>query len=132
LAVADELGQHALGEHCVGQIETRKFILMRLGRHRQLFDEPVVQRPVVLELQRADRMRDAFDGIRLAVRIVVAWIDRPFGAGARMMRMQDAVQHGVAQVDVAGDHADLGAQHARTVRKLAGLHAAEQVEILLD
>src|ERR1700677_4647279 len=78
------------------------------------------------------RMRDAFDGVGLAVRIVVAWIDRPFDAGARMMRMQDAVQHRVAQVDVAGGHVDLGAQHARAVRELAGLHAAEQVEILLD
>src|SRR5271154_3703961 len=77
-------------------------------------------------------MRDAFNGIGLTVRIIPAWIYRPFGAGARMMRMQDAVQHGVAQVDVAGGHVDLGAQHTRTVRKLAGLHAAEQVEILLD
>src|ERR1700722_20694548 len=49
-----------------------------------------------------------------------------------MMRMQDAVQHRVAQVDVAGGHVDLGAQHARAVRELAGFHAAEQVETLLD
>ena len=29
-------------------------------------------------------------------------------------------------------HVDLGAQHARAVRELAGAHAAEQVEVLLD
>ncbi len=46
--------------------------------------------------------------------------------------MQDPVQHRVAQIDVARSHVDLGAQHARAVWKLAGLHAAEQVEILLD
>ena len=45
--------------------------------------------------------------------------------------MQDAVEHGVAQVDVAGGHVDLGAQHARAVRKFAGLHAAEQVEVFV-
>ena len=46
--------------------------------------------------------------------------------------VQDAVEHRVAQVDVARGHVDLGAQHARAVRELAGPHAAEQVEVLLD
>ena len=55
-----------------------------------------------------------------------------FFAGARMVGVQDAVEHRVAQVDVAGRHVDLGAQHARAVRKFAGAHAAEQVEIFLD
>ena len=48
-----------------------------------------------------------------------------------MARVQDAVEHGIAQVDVAGRHVDLRAQHAGAVRKLAGAHAAEQVEIFL-
>jgi hypothetical protein len=48
-----------------------------------------------------------------------------------MMRMQDAVQHGIAQVDVARGHIDLGPQHARAVREFTDLHAAEQVEILV-
>ena len=86
---------------------------------------------MVLELQRADRMRDALDRVGLAVRIVVARIDRPFVAGARMVRMQDPVQHGIAQIDVAGGHVDFRAQDTRAVWKLTGLHAAEQVEILL-
>ena len=45
--------------------------------------------------------------------------------------MQDAVEHGVAQVDVAGGHVDPGAQHARAVREFARLHAPEEVEIFL-
>ena len=57
---------------------------------------------------------------------------RSAAAGARMLGMQNAVEHWIAQVDVAGAHVDLGAQHARTVRKLAGAHAAEEIEILLD
>ena len=40
--------------------------------------------------------------------------------------------HRVAEIDVARRHVDLGAQHARAVRKLARPHAAEQVEVLLD
>ena len=131
MAAAHEFGQHPLGEQRVGQIEAREFILMRLRRHRQLVQQPVVERPVVLELQRADRMRNALDRVRLSVGIVVARIDRPFVAGARMGGVQDAIEHGVAQVDVAGGHVDLGAQHARAVRKLTRLHAAEQVEVFL-
>jgi hypothetical protein len=46
--------------------------------------------------------------------------------------MENAVEHGVAQVDVAGRHVDPGAQHPRAVGELAGAHAAEQVEVLLD
>ena len=86
---------------------------------------------MILEFERADRMRDALDGVRLAVREVVARIDLPRRAGARMRRVQDAVEHRVAQIDVARCHVDLGAQHARAVRKLAGAHAAEQVEVFL-
>ncbi len=66
------------------------------------------------------------------MRIVVARIDRPGGAGARMRRLDDPVERRIAHVDVAGRHVDLGAQHAGAVFKLAGLHAAEQVEVLLD
>ena len=63
------------------------------------------------------------------MRVVVARIDRPFVAGARMGGVQDAIQHGIAQVDVARRHIDFCAQHPRPVRKLARLHAAEQIEV---
>ncbi len=77
-------------------------------------------------------MRDALDRVGLAVREVVARIDAPLVAGARMAGVQDAVERGVAQIDVARRHVDLGAQHARAVRELARAHAAEQIEVLLD
>ena len=86
---------------------------------------------MVLEFERADRVRDALDGVGLTVGEIVAGIDRPFGAGARVARAQDPVERGIAQVDVAGGHVDLGAQHARAVCKLAGAHAAEVVEVFL-
>ena len=86
---------------------------------------------MVLELERADRMGDALDGIRLAMREIVARINFPRRAGARMRRIQDAVQHRIAQIDVARGHVDLGAQHPRAIGKFAGAHAAEQVEVLL-
>ena len=132
MAAAHEFGEHAFRQHRVGEIEPGEFVLMRMRRHRQVVEEPVVERPMVLEFERADRVRDAFDGVRLAVREIVARIDAPGVAGARMLGVQDAVEHRIAQVDVAGRHVDLGAQHARAVGKFAGAHAAEQIEIFLD
>ena len=132
MAATHELGQHALGQHRVGDVEPRELVLPRPRRHRQVVEEPVVERPMILEFERADRMRDVLDRVRLAVREVVARIDSPRVAGARMAGMQNAVEHRIAQIDVAGRHVDLGAQHPRAVREFAGPHAAEQVEIFLD
>ena len=46
--------------------------------------------------------------------------------------VQDAVEDRIAKIDVAGRHVDLGAQHAGPVRKLAGAHPAQQIEVFLD
>ena len=49
--------------------------------------------------------------------------------GARVRRVQDAIQDGVPQVHVAGSKVDLRPQHAGTIRKLAAAHIAKQAEI---
>ena len=49
-----------------------------------------------------------------------------------MLGVEDAVEHRVAQVDVGRRHVDAGPQHARAVGELAGAHAREQVEVLVD
>ena len=41
----------------------------------------------------------------------------------------DAVDGGVAQIDVRGSHVDLRAQHVRAFRELAVLHAQEQIHV---
>ena len=132
VAVAHQRRQHALGEHRVVHVEPRELDLPRPRGHRQVVEQPVVERLVVGEFQRAQRVRHALDRVRLAVGEVVARIDAPGVAGARMGGVQDAVEHRIAQVDVARRHVDLGAQHAGAVRKLAGAHAAEEIEVLLD
>ena len=97
-----------------------------------LVHAPVVQRAVVLELQRAQRMRDALDRVAERVRVVVHRVDRPGVAGVLVLDVLDAVQRRVAQVDVAAGHVDLRAQRACAVGELARAHAAEQVEVLVD
>src|SRR5262245_34600176 len=86
---------------------------------------------MILEVERAEPGGDVLDGLRLAVGEVVARIDAPRGAGARMAPMQDAVEHRVAKIDVARRHVDLGPQHPRAIGKLARPHAPEQVEVLI-
>ena len=150
-AFADQRHQLALAHHRVVDVEARELDLARLARPafgrplassgasssgdvRQvdLVDAPVVQRPVVLELERAQRMRDALDRVAERVRVVVHRIDRPGVAGVLVRHLLDPVQRRVAQVDVAAGHVDLRAQGARAVGELAGAHAPEQVEVLVD
>ncbi len=85
---------------------------------------------MVFELQRADRVRDLLQRIRLPVREIVHRVNAPLVAGAMMRRVQDAVHHRIAHVQVGRCHVDLGAQRARAVGKFALAHALEQVEIL--
>ena len=132
VALVDQPHQLALAHHGVREVQARELVLVRLGRHRQVLEEPVVERAVHLELERADRVRDALDRVRQPVGEVVHRVDAPGVAGAVVLRVQDAVEHRVAQVDVGRRHVDLRAQDARAVRELAGAHAREQVEVLVD
>ena len=75
-----------LRQHGVADVQPGELVLLGTGRHRQILDQPVVQRPVVLEFQRADRVGDALDRVRLAVRKIVGRVDAPGVAGARMRR----------------------------------------------
>ncbi len=85
-----------------------------------------------LVLERAERVRDPFDGIRQRMREVVHRIDAPRASGAVMLGVADAIEHRVAHVDVRRPHVDLRAQHVGAVGKLAGAHPAEQIAILGD
>ncbi len=87
---------------------------------------------MLLVLQRAERVGDAFDGIRQRMRVVVHRVDAPRIAGPVMTGVPDAVEHRVAHVDVRRRHVDLRAQHVGAVGELARAHAPEQVEVLVD
>ena len=64
------------------------------------------------------------------MRKVIERIDAPVVAGAVVMRMTDAIGQRVAQVDVAGSHVDLQAQHHGAIGEFASRHAAKQIEAL--
>src|SRR5215211_3566160 len=86
---------------------------------------------MVLKFERANGVRNSFDRVRLPMRIVVARINGPFVASAWMGGVEYPIQHGIAQIDIAGGHVYLGAQHASAIREIPCPHSAEQIEVLL-
>ena len=66
------------------------------------------------------------------MRVVVHRIDAPFVAGVMVMGAADAVDDGVAHIDVARSHVDFQTQGFAAVGKLAVFHACEQVEVFCD
>ena len=131
MAVLHEGQELALAEQGVGEVEAVEFDLLRMI-DAEGFDVPIVERAVIFEFQGADGVGDAFDGIALAVGVVVHGVDAPLVAGAVMLGVEDAVHDGVAQVEVGRRHVDFGAEGAGAIGELAGLHAGEEVEILFD
>ena len=84
---------------------------------------------MVFEFERAHGVRDVFNGIGLAVRVVVHRIDAPLAAGAVMVGMKNAVHDRVTHIKIGRGHVDFGAQHARAIGEFAFSHALEEVEI---
>src|SRR5437667_11861450 len=97
----------ALGKHRVPEIESGEFGLARARRHRQVVEEPLVEWTMVRELQRAERVRDMFDRVGLAMRKIVGRVNAPLRAGSRVRCMQYGIQHGVEQVYVVALSVDL-------------------------
>ena len=127
-----QLEQLALAHHRVGQVQARELDLPRAAPARAVLDQPVVERPMILELERAERVRDALDRVRRRMGEVVHRIDAPVVAGPVVVRAPDAVEHRVAHVDVRRRHVDSRAQHVRAVLELAGAHARKQIQVLVD
>ncbi len=130
-AVLDHHPELALARDRVGEVQARELDLARPVRWLQLVQEPVVQRPVILELQRAQRVRDVLEGVGQRVREVVHRVDAPAITGALMIDVPDAIQRRVAQVHVRRRHVDLRPQHVLAVGEFARAHAPEQVQVLL-
>jgi len=129
--VLDQMAQLALAHHGMVDAKAGELDLARLGRQVTVVDHPVVKRTMILELERAQGMRDALERILDRVGIVIHRVDAPGVARAVVMGAQDAVEDRVAHVHIAGGHVDLGAQNHRAIGKFAGLHAGKQVEGLL-
>ena len=99
-------------------------------RNVHVGDEPVVEWPVVLEFKGADGMGDALDGVLVAVSEVVHRVDAPFSARTVVLAFENAVDNGVAQVQVATRHVDLRAQDVAALFKFSRRHLCEEFKVL--
>mmetsp|Transcript_5508 Transcript_5508/g.13223 ORF Transcript_5508/g.13223 Transcript_5508/m.13223 type:complete len:548 (-) Transcript_5508:1450-3093(-) len=131
----DELAQLALAGDDVVQVEPAEFDLLRQRAGQQaevgqVVQQPVVEGALVLELQRADAVGDALQRVLDRMREGVHRVDAPCAAGGVMLRVLDAVERRVAQVDVGRGHVDLGTQHHGAVGMLAVAHLAQAREVL--
>ena len=136
MAFVDQLAQLALAGHDIGQVEAAEFILFgqRLSQQTtfgQLVQQPVIERPLILELECADAVRDALERVFDRMRKGVHRVDAPLVARVVMGGAADAVQRRVAQIDIRGSHVDLGAQHHRAVGMQAVAHLAQAGQIVL-
>jgi hypothetical protein len=132
VAFVDEPLQLALARDGEHEIAARELDLPRAARPLpELIEEPVVERPVILELERAERMRRAFDRVRKRVRVVVHRIDAPLVARALVRHLANPIERRIAQVDVRRGHVDLRPQHAFAFRELTAPHGLEQPAVLL-
>ena len=132
VAVLHQFDQPALAQHRVLEVQAGELVLARAGRRIQVVDKPVVQRPVILELQAAQRVGDMFQRIRQALGEIVHGIYAPVIAGAVVAGPANPVNDRVAQVQVGRPHIDFSPQHQFAVGKLTCLHPVEQVQALCN
>ena len=130
-ALLHQLEQFPLAHHGVVEVQPRELVLARTGLRKKVVDEPVVDRPVVLELEGADGVRDPLDRVGERVGEIVHRVEAPGIAPPVVRGVADAVQQRVAQLHVPRRHIHLRAQHVRSVEELPRPHAGEQVEVLL-
>ena len=104
-----QLEQLPLAQDGVRQVEAGEFSLPGGILEIECLQVPVVQRPVILELQGAERVRDPFERVRQRVSEVVGRIDHPVVAGAVVRAAADPVDGRIAHVHVPCRHVDLRA-----------------------
>ena len=122
--------QLTLGHHGVFQIQTRELVLAWMHRNGDVIQHPVVQTTVVLELQRTQGVRNAFQRIADAVRKVVHRVDAPLVAGLMVFRKLNAVQHRIAHHDERRRHVDFGTQARFAFFEATGTHFFKQRKVL--
>ena len=121
-----------LAQHRVVQVQPGHLVLMGPGLlEAHLLQQPVVDLPVVLELQRADGVGDVLEGVGETVGEVVEGVDAPRIAPAIVLGVTDPVEDRVPHDHVGMSHVDLGPEDEGPVLELPGLHPPEEVEVLL-
>ena len=134
--VVHQLFEFAFAGDDVGEVEPRKFVLVRgRGAQQAAFDQavqqPVVKRALVFKLQRADAVGDLLQRVLYRVGKGVHGVDAPFVAGVVVVGAADAVDGGVAQVDVGRRHVDFCSQNHSAIGMQSAGHLLKTLQMVL-
>ena len=132
IAALNKGAQLALGHNGVVDAKACKLDLAGSAGYIGVVDYPVVERTVILVLQRAQRMGNALKCILNGMSKVIHGEDAPLGTLTVMLDVADTVDDGVAHIEVAAGKVNLCAQSLGTLGELAVSHALEQIQRLLD
>ena len=132
IVLLHQLAELPLGHHRVVDAQPGKLDLPGMGRQLTVLDDPVVQGPVRLELQRAQAVGDALQRILNRMREVVHGINAPLVSLPVVAHVVDTVDDRIAHIEVTAGQVDLGPQRHGAVGELPGPHTGEQVQALLD
>ena len=127
----DQLTQITLAHDGVGHIQTCELALLRELGAKDVLDDPVVQRTMVLELKAAHAVGNALDSVLNGVCEVVHRVDAPLVALTVMLGVLNTVDGRVTHVHVGACEVDLCTQGLLALLELTSTHPAEQVEVLL-
>ena len=140
VSLVHQLDKLAFAEHRVLQIESGEFdlggsFICGAGQEttlQELVDHPIVERPMVGELEGAERVRYLLNGITDGVGEIVHGIDAPLVARHGVRGSLNAIESRVPQVQVRTTHIDLRAKDAVPIREASLLHRHEETKVLLN
>ena len=96
----------------------------------QGLDKPIIERSVNIKFESAYRMGNIFDGVALAVGIVVHRINAPLISGPMVMGVLDTIKNRISEHHIWMSHIYLGTENFLTIRIFAITHFPEQFQIL--
>src|SRR5262249_18100410 len=97
----DELQELALAHHGVTQVETGKFNLAWQGSPQiEVLQDPIVERPMNLELQCANAVGNPFQVIAEAMGVIIHRIKAPAVPRPVMCSMSNAIERRISQMNI--------------------------------
>ena len=122
----------ALAGDYIGKIQLGKFDLTGRILKFTLSYHPVIQRPVILKLQRTDGMSNMLNGILDGVGKVIHRINAPRITRIVMLHVGHAVNDRISHINIGRSHINLGAEHLFAVFIFSFLHLFKKTQVLLN
>ncbi len=133
LTVADKVKELSLAHYSICEVQPVEFNLPgSVVRGLQLIDEPVVQWPVNLKFEGAERVCDTFKIITLAMGKIIHRVYIPFIACTVMLSFNYPVNYGITHMHIGGSHVYTGPQYTTSLFKFTLIHPVKQIQILGD